>query len=181
MRIAAQKLEWLKRGFQRAAVYFAAFEKWLLVVLLLSMIGISFVQVILRNFFSSGIEWADVSVRHLVLWVGLLGASLAAKEKRHLSIDIASKIIPKKWGHLVEAVLCMVTIGCCLLFLWASVLFARFLYEYGTGTLEGYWALLACLILPLAFLGITVRFVVRTYLEIRAFLLANVNNKKAGQ
>ncbi len=147
----------------------AAVEKWLLLALLFSMLGLAFTQVVLRNLFSTGIDWADVTIRHLVLWVGLLGASIAAKEKRHLSIDIASRLIPAKWYHIVEALLSLVTAGVCGLLFWASVLFVQFLFEYGTGTLEGPTALIAGLILPLAFAGVALRFLIRVFREIADF------------
>lgn len=156
--------------WQKAGSWLSLFELWTLVALLAAMVGVAVVQVILRNFFNSGIDWADVAVRHLVLWVGLLGASVAARKKRHLSIDIAARLIPERFAHLVESLLCMVTTACCAMFLWASVRFAEFMYEYGTGTLEGGWALLACLILPISFLGISIRFLVRMLLEIRTFI-----------
>ena len=164
--------------WQRASNWLAFFERWTLVTLLAAMIGIAFLQVILRNFFNSGIDWADVTVRHLVLWVGLLGASVAARENRHLSIDIASRLIPQRFSHLLTSLLCLVTAVCCALFLWASVRFARFMYEYGTGTLEGAWALLACLILPISFGGIGIRFLGRMLREIQRFITAVTDNGK---
>jgi TRAP-type C4-dicarboxylate transport system permease small subunit len=148
---------------------FAGLERWLIVILLLCMIGLSFTQVVLRNFFSTGIDWADVVIRHMVLWVGLIGASIGAKEKRHLHIDIASRLIPAKWFHLVEAFLCLVTAAVSLLLFWASYLFVRFLYEWGTGMLEGKAALLAGLILPIAFAGVALRFLRRAFLELTDF------------
>ena len=144
-------------------------ERYFLMVLLLGMLALAFTQVVMRNLFSSGLEWADVTVRHLVLWVGLLGASIAAKEKRHLSIDIASRLVPPKWYHLVDAFLCLVTTTVCVLFLWASYKFTLFLYEWGTGTLEGLPALAAGLILPLAFASIALRFLIRGVHELAAF------------
>jgi C4-dicarboxylate transporter, DctQ subunit len=149
--------------------YWGVAEKWLLTALLLTMLGLAFTQVVMRNLFSSGIEWADVTIRHMVLWVGLLGASVAAKEKRHLSIDIASRIIPAKFYHLVEALLCLVTFSVCGLLFWASVRFTQFMYEFGTGTLEGIPALVAGLILPLAFAGVAVRFALTGMHEIADF------------
>jgi C4-dicarboxylate transporter, DctQ subunit len=148
----------------------AAAERALLVALLLLMLGLAVLQVVLRNAFSTGLEWSDVMVRHLVLWVGLLGASVAAKENRHLSVDIASRIIPAKWYHLVESVLCLVTAAVCGLLFWASLLFAKFLYQEGTGTLVGIPALLACGILPLAFIGVAVRFLLRSAREVAGFV-----------
>ena len=144
-------------------------ERYILVALLLGMLTLAFTQVVMRNLFSTGLEWADTTVRHLVLWVGLLGASIAAKEKRHLSIDIASRLFPEKWYHLVDAFLCLVTTGVCVLFLWASYKFTLFLYEWGTGTLEGLPALAAGLILPLAFGSIALRFLIRFVHELVAF------------
>jgi len=133
------------------------------------MLALAVVQLVLRNVFSSGFDWADVTIRHLVLWVGLMGASVAAKEGRHLSIDVASRLVPKKWYHLVDALLSLVTAAVCVLFLWASYRFTLFLYEWGTGTIEGLPALAAGLILPLAFGGIAIRFVIRVVHDLVEF------------
>ena len=154
------------------------FEKWLLVSLVLLMIVLAIAQIFLRNIFSTGIEWADVTIRHLVLWVGLVGASLAAKEQRHLSIDIASRLIPKKWYALVEAVLCLVTFAVTLLLLWASVMFNKSIYEWGVGTIsEGMPSLLAGLILPLAFVGVALRFLLRSVRGFIAFATGKVKRQ----
>lgn len=144
-------------------------ERALLLVMLLAMMGLACTQVVLRNFFDTGLSWADVTVRHIVLWVGLLGASIAAKEKRHLSIDIASRLIPAKWYHIVEALLSLVTAAVCCLLLWASVLFVKFLHEWGTGTLDGTPAMIAGLALPVSFAGVAVRFLIRAVLELSDF------------
>ncbi len=159
-----------KRGvIARVDDFFAGLERWVIVLLLLSMIGLSFTQVVLRNFFSTGIDWADVVIRHMVLWVGLIGASIGAKEKRHLNIDIASRLIPARWFHLVEAFLCLVTATVSLFLFWASYLFVRFLYEWGTGMLEGTTALIAGVILPIAFAGVALRFLRRAFIELGDF------------
>ncbi len=49
------------------------------------MIGLSFLQVLLRQFLGTGLLWADTLSRHLVLWVGFLGAALAAAEGKHFA------------------------------------------------------------------------------------------------
>jgi TRAP-type C4-dicarboxylate transport system permease small subunit len=146
-----------------------SFEKYLLVSLVLGMILLAVLQIFLRNFFSTGIRGADIIIRHMVLWVGLVGASLAAKEERHLSIDIASRLIPKKWYGLVDALLCLVTFGVSLLLLWASITFNQSIYEYGglSGIDKGLPSLLAGIILPLAFASIGLRFLLRS---VRGFI-----------
>ena len=69
------------------------FEEWALVAGLVIMIVAGTMQVLLRNFFNTGVEWADILVRSLVLWVGFLGASLATRKAKHINIEIVSKII----------------------------------------------------------------------------------------
>jgi TRAP-type C4-dicarboxylate transport system permease small subunit len=158
----------MNRIIDRIDDAWAVAERWMLVALLLAMIALAFSQVVLRNMLSTGIGWADVAVRHLMLWVGLLGASVAAKENRHLSVDVASRLLPPKGVHALEAVLGLVTAGVCGLLFWASLLFMRSLYEFGTGTIEGLPAALAGMILPLAFAGLALRFLFRTGREIAA-------------
>lgn len=63
-------------------------EDWILVTMVLFMVLLAFLQVILRNFFDFGIIWGDILLRHLVLWVGFIGASLATKNNKHINIDV---------------------------------------------------------------------------------------------
>lgn len=56
-------------------------------VLVAVMVGLSFYQVLLRQLFGTGLLWADTLTRHLVLWVGFLGAALAAAEGKHFAFE----------------------------------------------------------------------------------------------
>ena len=78
---------------RRWADVFGKIEKALLVVLLLAMVGLAVLQIFLRILFSTGIIWGDVALRHLVLWLGLVGAVLATRESRHIAIDILPRIL----------------------------------------------------------------------------------------
>ncbi len=73
-----------------------AVSGWMMIGLLGLMIVMAFGQVVLRNFFHSSIEWGDIFLRHLVLWVGFLGAVIATGQRRHLRIEFISKIVPQK-------------------------------------------------------------------------------------
>jgi len=63
-------------------------ETALLVVILSSMIFLAFFQVILRDIFHSGILWADPLLRHLVVWLGFLGAAFAAAQGKHFAWEM---------------------------------------------------------------------------------------------
>ncbi len=73
--------------------YLAKFETVILVVLLGAMIVLSFLQVILRNFWETGIVWGDILLRHLVLLIGLPAASLATRIERHIHIDALNRVM----------------------------------------------------------------------------------------
>lgn len=75
----------------------ARFETMAIIIILSLMIAFSFGQVILRNVLHMGVLWADLFLRQAVLWVGFLGASLAVREGRHISISILPLVAPKSW------------------------------------------------------------------------------------
>lgn len=69
-------------------------EDSFLAVLLSTMIILAVTQIVLRNFFDSGLIWADPLLRLLVLWVGLAGAMVATREDHHISIDVITRSLP---------------------------------------------------------------------------------------
>ncbi len=66
-------------------------EQVFVTILLTMMILTAFFQIVLRNFFDTGISWGDSLVRYLVVWVGFIGAAIATKEGKHISIDVVSR------------------------------------------------------------------------------------------
>lgn len=79
-------------------------ETVFLVLFLTAMIVLSFLQVVLRNFFDTGLLWADPLVRHLIIWVGFIGAAIATSEERHISIDAITKFIPARVQSAVRLI-----------------------------------------------------------------------------
>src|SRR3990167_6348126 len=77
-------------------------EGFFLTSILIALLFFAFLQVVLRNFFDSGINWGDVFARHLVLCIAFLGATLSTREGRHIRIDALAKILPKKAQPIVE-------------------------------------------------------------------------------
>ena len=64
-----------------------------LIVLILSLtILLSFGQMLSRNFFDMGIVWGDTLLRQWVLWLGFLGASIAVRHDKHISIELLSNL-----------------------------------------------------------------------------------------
>jgi TRAP-type C4-dicarboxylate transport system permease small subunit len=79
-------------------------ETVLLVFFLSVMVVLAFGQVVLRNVFGTGVLWADPLVRQMVLWSGFLGAALATREDRHISVDAFTKFLSPGTKSLVKIV-----------------------------------------------------------------------------
>jgi TRAP-type C4-dicarboxylate transport system permease small subunit len=77
-------------------------EDALLVVLLSTMIVLAGTQIILRNFLDSGFVWIDPLLRVLVLWLGLLGATVATRNNKHIRIDLLSKLFDRNTHRLIQ-------------------------------------------------------------------------------
>jgi len=91
-------------------------EKILLVSLVILMVSLGFLQILFRNLISVGIVWIDSLVRHLVLWIALLGASVATRENRHITIDVLSgRVSPGNYSKIRGAVQLFSALVCLLL------------------------------------------------------------------
>lgn len=86
----------------RAGVH--GLEGSLLALMLAGMIVLSFLQVLLRNLFATSLLWIDPVLRHLVLWVGLLGAALASRSGRHINVDALSRLLSLRLLRAVRVV-----------------------------------------------------------------------------
>lgn len=141
----------------------ASFENVLIIVTLGLMVILSFLQVLLRNLFDTGILWGDIFLRHLVLWVGFIGASLATREKRHIHIDILSRFVPKKWMTVIQTLIDIVSILICIVLAKASYVFLSFEIEANTILFENIPSWYFQIILPIGFALIAFRFLLKIF------------------
>lgn len=65
--------------------------------------------------------WAQKVSLVAMLWVSLLGASLATYERAHLALELGEKLWPRKVLHIVNAGAHAMTSAFCLLLLWLSM------------------------------------------------------------
>lgn len=99
----------------------ARIEAVVLSLCLLSMLAVAFFQVVMRNIYGVGYIWADIFVRTLVIWVGLLGASLATHEVRHLTIDAITKFLPTRVKRIVRVIVYLFALIVCIFLTKAAV------------------------------------------------------------
>ena len=141
--------------------WLASLERAFVVLLLSGLLGLGLLQVIERNVLASGIFWADELLQHMVLWLGFLGASLATREHRHLSIDVLSHFLSTRWQLWLGLLVNTVALVLCMLLVQAAWGLVRSEYTAGTVLTFRVPAWLAQSIIPLGFGAITLRFAVR--------------------
>jgi TRAP-type C4-dicarboxylate transport system permease small subunit len=105
--------------------FFAKTEKWALVFLVIAMVTLSFLQVVMRIFFSRGILWIDPLLRHFVLWAGFFGAGLASYSNKHFALDLSVRFLKGKAKHIVKAINHFFAGFICLLLLLAAMRFLK--------------------------------------------------------
>jgi TRAP-type C4-dicarboxylate transport system permease small subunit len=143
-------------------------EDGILVTLLALMIALAAVQILLRNFFGAGIIWGDVLVRVLVLWIGLIGAMIATRQNKHISIDLVARYLPTRFSLPVKAVVQLFAAGVCALAAFYSFVFVHAEY-YDGGRAFGHVPVWACeVIMPLAFAVMALRYLMMSLMRFKA-------------
>lgn len=135
-------------------------ENTLLILILASMLGIAVWQIFARNVFSGGFIWADEYLRLAVLWVAFIGSVAAARDHRHLRIDLLSRLLPPSLTRWTDFIADLATVVVCMILAWFSLEFVRESFEYedqAFGQLPLWWFQS---ILPVGFLLIGFRYAV---------------------
>lgn len=110
----------LKKGqspnafLQNANTFLGKVETGGLCVIVAMMLGLAILKIVMRYVFSASLLWSDTMLQHLTLWLCFLGAALATCERRHISIDVLSRILPEKitrWTNLVIDCAALVVVG----------------------------------------------------------------------
>jgi TRAP-type C4-dicarboxylate transport system permease small subunit len=137
-------------------------EDALLVTLLTMMIVLASTQILLRNFFDSGIVWIDPLLRVLVLWLGLLGATVATRNNKHISIDLLSRFLKRKSYCLVQSGVAQISAWTCLVIAWYGLSWIRLDYEDALASFVGIPAWMLEVVIPAAFALIGLRYLVKS-------------------
>jgi len=145
-------------------------ERTVLISILSFVIGLSFLQVVLRNFFGLGFIWGDIFLRHMVLWLGLIGASIATKENRQINIDIVSRILHSKSKLIINILIGLISVSVCYLLFKASITFVTAERSFGTIIFKDFPAWIFQVIFPIAFFIIAYRFALNVLNNLRDLL-----------
>jgi TRAP-type C4-dicarboxylate transport system permease small subunit len=142
-------------------------ENALLVILLTGLMLLASSQILLRNVFSIGVPWADGLVRMTVLWLALLGAIAASRDRKHIAINLADRYLPARFMHPINILVDVFTAAVTAVLAWYSARFVLESREFGD-TLLGTWPAWAFqIILPVGFALISYRYALRAIARAR--------------
>ena len=141
---------------------FVFLENTVAAAALAAMVLLPLLEILLRRTIGAGIPAAGPIVQHLVLWVGFLGAAIAAREGKLLSLATGA-FVPHGAPRRVAAVFtAAVASAAAIVLAFGAVELIRSEREAGSSLGAGIPTWMAQLVLPIGFMLIAARLVWRS-------------------
>src|ERR1051325_1996346 len=130
-----------------------AFASLALLVMVVLPIG----EIVVRRAFGRGIPASGPIVQHLTLWVGFLGAAIAARDGKLLALATGTFIPAGLWRRAADCLAAAFGATAAGILAWGGWQMATIEREAGTEIGAGIQAWVAQLVLPIAFALIAIR------------------------
>ena len=146
-------------------------ENALCCLIVLAIMGVAVWRIVVREAeWQVNAMWADPFLKHAVLWLTLIGAALATKDRNHINIDVVGRLLKGRWRSacqvltsLFSTVICaLLAYACCRFVLDQRTAFIDQTYD-SSGTIFGNvpaWHAQA--VMPVAFAIMSLRFLLQT-------------------
>jgi C4-dicarboxylate transporter, DctM subunit len=130
-------------------------------VALLAMVILPLLEIVWRRLLGRGIPGSGPIVQHLTLWVGFLGAAMAARDGKLLALATGTFIPPGVWRRGADIL--AAAFGACSAFVlaWGGWQMASIERDAGTSIGAGIPTWVAQIVLPIGFVLIALRLVWR--------------------
>lgn len=138
-------------------------ENGLLTVLVLILVALAGSQIVMRNVFGGGFSWGDPFLRTLVVWTAMLGALAAARDDKHIAVDVLQRFLPVGAQRASRMVTLLFAAAICALLAWYSISMVSLDWDGGAKSEFGVpnWMLES--ILPVGFGLMALRFALRAF------------------
>ena len=90
-------------------------------VLLALLVATTLLQVLSRYVLSKPLDWTEETARYLFVWVAMLGAGMAAKDRAHFFVDLLLERLPPRLGKYVTVLTGVVASAFLLVISWAAL------------------------------------------------------------
>jgi TRAP-type C4-dicarboxylate transport system permease small subunit len=109
------------QGLKRLDDALVRAESWALVLVIGAMVLLAFGEVMSKLLANYPVEWIELAVRYLVLWVAFIGGSVATHAGRHITIDITARYLHGKAKAWTVAITSLVAVFISLVLFWVSL------------------------------------------------------------
>ena len=93
-------------------------ETAVIAILVLAMVVLAGAQILLRNLFETGFAWADPLLRAMVLWAAMLGALAAARDDKHIGLDLLTHFLHGRTRRVVRTIALLFAAIICAAMAW---------------------------------------------------------------
>lgn len=137
-------------------------ENTALVLLLGTMIGLSVLQIVNRQFLNGtlNIAWTDELIKIIVLWLAMVGSIAACRDNKHIRIDLISHLLTGPLVTWSRAVVDLFAAVVCAVIGWQAFRLVREEAGWGDTVLVDVPVWILHAIVPAAFFLISYRFLV---------------------
>ena len=135
----------------------ALIEDWIATIALLAMVVLPLLEIVLRKLAGIGVPASGPIVQHLTLWVGFLGAAIAAREGKLLALASASLIRSGRARRVADVFASTVAAAVATILAWGGFELAMNERVAGTTLGAGIPTWIAQLVLPVGLALIAAR------------------------
>lgn len=137
-------------------------ETGLIAVLVLAMVLLAGAQILLRNLFGSGLAWADPLLRAMVLWAAMLGALAAARDDKHIGLDLVAHFVHGRAKRVLRVITLLFAAAVCAAMAWYGIGLVQL--DYGSGAaIAGIANWIVEAIVPVGFALLALRLAIRAF------------------
>jgi TRAP-type C4-dicarboxylate transport system permease small subunit len=147
---------------RRIAQFVERIETALIATLVLAMVLLAGAQILLRNLFDTGIAWADPLLRAMVLWAAMLGALAAARDDKHIGLDLLTHFLQGRARRIARAFALLFAAAMCVTMAWFGANLVQLDFSGGT-PVAGIPGWMVELIIPIGFALLAVRLALRAF------------------
>lgn len=86
-------------------------EEFFMIPLIFAMSIIIFIQVVCRYVFQNSLTWSEEMARYMFVWLVYFSVSYTARREKHIRIDAAINLYPKKARPYIEILSEVIVLG----------------------------------------------------------------------
>lgn len=121
----------MKRFVNLFDKYLTKVEEYSIYILMASMLLLSFAGFVSRYVFNAPLSWSEELARYFMIWGTFIAVSYGVRTGAHITLDILVVIFNDKANKILRIVSYTVSLGFCIILLYAGIPFINSLFSSG--------------------------------------------------